>query len=216
MTASCLTPINEYREGSIGIPFPDTFYKVVFVGTSEEVPYGTDGEICISGPSVMKGYNNEPEETDNVLKVHDDGRSWLHTGDAGMMDEEGFIYFRQRIKRMIISSGYNIYPSQIENILDSHPLVKCSCVIGIPDDIRIQSVKAFVVLNDHAADDDTAKKKILEYCKDNISKYAIPSSIEFIDELPKTKVGKVAYTELEKLEMSRKGLAPAEQAGHRF
>jgi len=211
VTASCLTPKNEYRKGSIGIPFPDTFYKIVAVGTTDELPYGTDGEICISGPSVMIGYNNSPEETANVLKVHDDGRLWLHTGDAGMMDEEGFIHFRQRIKRMIISSGYNIYPSQIENVLDSHPMVQCSCVIGIPDDIRVQSVKAFIVLKEGVEGDEVTKLNISRYCKDNIARYAVPSNIEFIDELPKTKVGKVAYTELEKLEMSRKGLAPKEQ-----
>jgi long-chain acyl-CoA synthetase len=211
VTASCLTPIDKYREGSIGIPFPDTFYKVVAVGTTNEVPYGTDGEICISGPSVMIGYNNEPEETASVLRVHDDGRTWLHTGDAGMMDDKGFIYFRQRIKRMIISSGYNIYPSQIENVLDMHPLVQCSCVIGVPDEIRIQSVKAFVVLKEDVTEDDTTKQKIRQYCKEKMVKYAVPSDIEFIDELPKTKVGKVAYTELEKREMSRKGLSPKEQ-----
>ncbi|MDR0334354.1 MAG: AMP-binding protein [Methanomassiliicoccaceae archaeon] len=211
VTASCLTPKNEYRPGSIGIPFPDTFYKVVAVGTTDEVPYGTDGEICISGPSVMIGYNNEPDETANVLKIHDDGRTWLHTGDAGMMDPEGFIYFRQRIKRMIISSGYNIYPSQIENVLDSHPFVQSSCVIGVPDEIRIQSVKAFIVLRGDVREDASTKQKITEHCKENMAKYAVPSSIEFIEELPKTRVGKVAYTELEKLETSRKGLSPQEQ-----
>ncbi|MCL2786163.1 MAG: AMP-binding protein [Methanomassiliicoccaceae archaeon] len=213
VTASCLTPIDEYRTGSIGIPFSDTFYKVVSIGTWDEVPYGTDGEICISGPSVMLGYNNQPEETANILKRHADGRVWLHTGDAGMMDEEGFIYFKQRIKRMIISSGYNIYPSQIENILDSHPLVQCSCVIGIPDDIRVQSVKAFIVLKGDVNGDENTKQLINRYCAEHIARYAIPSKIEFIDELPKTSVGKVAYTELEKLEMSGKGLSPTEQVG---
>jgi len=211
VTASCLTPKHEYRTGSIGIPFPDTFYKVVAVGTTNEVPYGTDGEICISGPSVMIGYNNEKEETANVLKKHADGKLWLHTGDAGMMDADGFIYFRQRIKRMIVSSGYNIYPSQIENVLDAHPMVRSSCVIGVPDEIRIQSVKAFVVLKDDVKDDGSVKQKITEHCKEKIARYAVPSEIEFIEELPKTKVGKIAYTELEKLEMSRKGLSPKEQ-----
>ncbi|MCL2607304.1 MAG: AMP-binding protein [Methanomassiliicoccaceae archaeon] len=211
VTASCLTPINGYRAGSIGIPFPDTFYKIVKIGTDEEVPYGTDGEICISGPSVMIGYNNETEETAAVLKTHDDGKLWLHTGDAGMMDEEGFIFFRQRIKRMIISSGYNIYPSQIENVLDSHPLVQSSCVIGIPDEIRIQRVKAFVVLKEDADATDAMKHDIREYCKESIAKYAVPSNIEFIGELPKTKVGKIAYTELERMEADKKGLSVNER-----
>ena len=204
VTASCLTPINEYREGSIGIPFPDTFYKIVGIGTTDEVPYGTDGEICISGPSVMIGYNGQPEETANVLKMHSDGKLWLHTGDAGMMDEEGFIYFRQRIKRMIISSGYNVYPSQIENVLDAHPSVQCSCVIGVPDEIRIQSVKAFVVLKEGVSADSVTKQKLIDHCRENIARYAAPSDIEFMDELPMTKVGKVAYTELEELELSRR------------
>jgi long-chain acyl-CoA synthetase len=213
VTASCLTPKDEYRTGSIGIPFSDTFYKIVEIGTEDEVPYGTDGEICISGPSVMIGYTNQPEETANVLRRHADDRLWLHTGDAGMMDEEGFIYFRQRIKRMIISSGYNIYPSQIENVLDSHPFVHCSCVIGVPDDIRVQSVKAFIVLKDGIDGSEAAKKNIIDYCKEHIIRYAVPSKIDFISELPKTKVGKVAYSELEKLEMSNKGLSPTEQVG---
>ena len=211
VTASCLTPKNEYREGSIGIPFPDTFYKVVSLGTEDELPYGTDGEICISGPSVMIGYANQPEETLNTLRLHKDGRQWLHTGDAGMMDEEGFIHFKQRIKRMIISSGYNIYPSQIENVLDSHPFVRCSCVIGVPDDIRVQSVKAFIVLKDGIGGNDVTKQNIIEFCRENMIRYAVPSKVEFLSELPKTKVGKVAYTELEKLEMSNKGLSPTEQ-----
>ena len=209
VTASCLTPINEYRTGSIGIPFPDTFYKIVDVGTENEVPYGTDGEICISGPSVMIGYNREPEETSGVLRTHDDGNLWLHTGDMGMMDGEGFIYFKQRIKRMIISSGYNVYPNQIETVLDSHPCVRSSCVIGVPDEIKGQSVKAYVVLRDGVKGDDEARRNIRQYCKENIARYAVPSNIEFIGELPMTKVGKVAYKELEDLEKGKKDLSAA-------
>jgi long-chain acyl-CoA synthetase len=211
VTASCLTPIDEYRTGSIGIPFPDTFYKIVAIGTTDEVPYGTDGEVCISGPSVMIGYNNEKEETESVLKVHADGKTWLHTGDAGMMDKEGFIYFRQRLKRMIVSSGYNIYPSQIENVLDSHPFVQSSCVIGVPDDIRIQSVKAFVVLKEGTDDGEGTKHKLIAHCKNNIARYAVPEEVEFIETLPMTKVGKVAYTELERLAIDKKGLSASEQ-----
>ena len=108
VTASCLTPVNRYKEGSIGLPFPDTFYKIVKPGTEEEVPYGEEGEICLSGPTVMIEYINNPEETANTLRRHKDGLKWIHTGDLGMMDEEGFVYFRQRIKRMIITSGYNV------------------------------------------------------------------------------------------------------------
>ena len=150
VTASCLTPVNRYKEGSIGLPFPDTFYKIVKPGTEEEVPYGEEGEICLSGPTVMIEYINNPEETANTLRRHKDGLKWIHTGDLGMMDEEGFVYFRQRIKRMIITSGYNVYPSRIENILDAHELVHMSCVIGVPDPYKMQKVVAFVVLRPEA------------------------------------------------------------------
>ena len=203
VTASCLTPKNEHRVGSIGIPFPDTLYKIVKIGTAEAVPYGQEGEICISGPSVMIGYVDEPEETADTLRKHADGRVWLHTGDLGVMDEEGFVYFKQRFKRMIISSGYNIYPSQIENILDMHPAVYSSCAIGISDDLRQQVVKAFVVLKKDIEKNDAVIKDIKNHCYENISRYAVPKEIEIIDEMPRTKVGKVAYTELEAYERSK-------------
>ena len=133
VTASCLTPYDMYREGSIGLPFPDTYYKIVKVGTTDELPYGEEGEICLCGPSVMIEYVNQPEETANVLKRHADGHTWLHTGDLGTMDSDGFIYFKQRLKRLIITSGYNVYPSQVENAIDAHEKVLMSCVIGVPD-----------------------------------------------------------------------------------
>lgn len=172
VTASCLTPLHLQKEGSIGQPFPDTYYKIVDVGTNIEVPYGTEGEICISGPSVMLGYLDQPEETANTLRVHGDGRVWLHTGDLGTMDEDGFIYFKQRIKRMIITSGYNVYPSQIENILDGFESVQMSCVIGVPDPYKVQKVKAFVMLKSGYEPSEETKQSILAYCKKNIAKYA--------------------------------------------
>ncbi len=203
VTASCLTPKDTYKEGSIGVPFPDTFYKIVRVGTTEEVPYGEEGEICVSGPSVMLGYNNNPAETANTLRTHDDGRVWLHTGDLGMMDEEGFVYFRQRIKRMIITSGYNVYPSQVENIIDAHPSVLMSCVIGVRDPYKMEKIKAFVVLRPGIEKTPAVKKEILDYCRGHIAKYALPYAIEFRDELPKTLVGKVAYRKLEEEEANK-------------
>ncbi len=198
VTASCLTPYNVEKEGSIGFPYPDTYYMIAKVGTNEELPYGEDGEICISGPSVMRGYLNRPEENANTLKLHNDGRIWLHTGDLGTMDENGFIYFKQRIKRMIITSGYNVYPSQIENIIDAHEAVQLSCVIGVKDPLKIQKVKAFIVLKDGYQADSETKESIFAHLKANVAKYAMPYDIEFRKELPKTLVGKIAYTELEK------------------
>ena len=197
VTASCLTPRKYARTGSIGVPFPDTYYKIVQVGTTEEVEPGNEGEICLSGPTVMLGYMDNPEETAQTLKVHGDGKTWLHTGDLGYMDADGFVYFKQRLKRMIISSGYNIYPSQLENIIDGHEKVLLSCVIGVKDAYRGQRVKAYVVPAPGVTPTEELKQEILTYCAGQIAKYAMPRELEFRTELPKTLVGKVAYRVLE-------------------
>lgn len=204
VTASCLTPTGLAKEGSIGIPFPDTYYKIVKPGTVEEVPYGEEGEITLSGPTVMLCYYNKPEETANTLRKHADGRIWLHTGDLGKMDEDGFIYFRGRIKRMIITSGYNVYPAQLENILDAHDFVHMSCIIGVPDPYKMQKVKAFVMLKPGVAPNEETKQTLLDYCRKYVAKYAMPYDIEFRDELPKTLVGKVAYRVLEEEEAKKR------------
>ena len=203
VTASCLTPKDYNRTGSIGVPFPDTYYKIVKPGTTEELDPNIEGEICISGPSVMVCYVDNEEETRNTLRRHGDGRIWLHTGDLGKMDEDGFVYFSQRIKRMIITSGYNVYPGQLENVIDGHPKVLLSCVIGVKDAYKMQKVKAFVVLCPGIEPSDEVKKEILDYCRGHIAKYAMPYDIEFRTELPKTLVGKVAYRVLEEEEAER-------------
>lgn len=203
VTASCLTPVNKEKEGSIGIPYPDTYYMICEPGTNNPVPFGQDGEICLRGPSVMQGYLNMPEETAQTLRTHEDGNIWLHTGDLGFMDEEGFIYFKQRIKRMIITSGYNVYPSQLENIIDGHDMVEMSCVIGVKDDYKMQKIKAFVVLKAGIEESEAVKASIMEHCRKNIAKYALPYEIEVRKELPKTLVGKIAYTVLEKEEAEK-------------
>ncbi|MBE7007680.1 MAG: long-chain fatty acid--CoA ligase [Ruminococcaceae bacterium] len=205
--ACCLTPPHMHKEGSIGLPFPDTFFKIVEPGTDREVPYGEEGEIVIAGPTVMREYMNQPEETAQTLRRHADGFTWLYTGDLGAMDEEGFVFFRGRAKRMIISSGYNVYPSQIENILDAHEAVQMSCVIGVPDTYRMQKVKAFVKLKAGYLPDEETKQSILAYCRKHIAKYAMPYDVEFREELPKTLVGKVAYRMLEEEERAKAGQA---------
>ncbi len=203
VTACCLTPVTGAREGSIGIPFPDTYIKIVEPGTDKELPYGTEGEILLAGPSVMMEYMKHPEETAETLRVHADGLKWVYTGDLGVMDADGFVYFKGRAKRMIISSGYNVYPAQIENILDAHAKVQMSCVIGVPDSYKMQKVKAFVKLNPGVDANDATKQDIMDYCRKNIAKYAMPYDIEFRDELPKTLVGKVAYRVLEQEELAK-------------
>ena len=203
VTACCLTPPHMFKEGSIGVPFPDTFIKIVKPGTDEELPYGEEGEILLAGPTVMKEYMNHPEETAQTIRTHADGLRWVYTGDLGTMDEEGFIYFKGRAKRMIISSGYNVYPGQLENILDAHEKVHMSCVIGVPDAYRMQAVKAFIMLKEGVPATEETREEIMAYCRKNIAKYAMPREIEFRDELPKTLVGKVAYRVLEEEEAAK-------------
>lgn len=203
VTACCLTPPHMFKEGSIGLPFPDTFIKIVEPGTERELPYGEEGEILLAGPTVMKEYMKHPKETALTLRRHSDGLTWVYTGDLGTMDSEGFIFFRGRAKRMIISSGYNIYPGQVENVLDSHELVQMSCVIGVPDPYRMQKVKAFVTLKPGVSADDKTKQILMDYCRKHIAKYAMPYDIEFKDDMPKTLVGKVAYRILEEEELAK-------------
>lgn len=203
VTASCLTPIHTAVEGSIGLPMPDMFYKIVEPGTENELPYGETGEICLAGPTVMLGYLDQPEETANTLRTHADGMTWVHTGDLGSMDDRGFVYFKQRLKRIIITNGYNVYPSQLENAFDAHEKVHMSCIIGVPDPIKKQKVKAFIMLKPGIKPSDDVKSELMEYAKKNISKYALPYDIEFREDLPKTLVGKVAYRKLEEEELSK-------------
>ena len=207
VTACCLTPVNKAKEGSIGIPFPDTYIKIVKPGTDEELPYGEEGEILLAGPTVMKEYIKHPEETAQTLRRHADGLTWVYTGDLGVMDSEGFIYFRGRSKRMIISSGYNIYPAQLENIFDANELVQMSCVIGVPDPYRMHRPKVFVTLKPGVEASEETRKAIMDYAARHIAKYAMPKELEFRDSLPRTLVGKVAYRQLEEEEEAKRKAA---------
>ena len=197
VSACCLTPPHMHKEGSIGLPFPDTYMKIVKPGTDEELPYGVEGEILLAGPAVMKEYANNPEETAQTLRKHADGLTWVYTGDLGFMDEQGFIYFKGRAKRMIVASGYNVYPAQIENVLDAHADVQMSCVIGVPDAYRMQKIKAFVQLAPGVPAGGDTRRRLMEHCRKHIAKYALPYEIEFRETLPKTQIGKVAYRVLE-------------------
>ncbi len=197
VAASCLMPRHLTRAHSVGIPFPDTFYKIVRTGTQQEVAPGEDGEICISGPTVMLGYLNSPKDTAATLQTHADGKVWLHTGDLGSMDADGFVYFRQRIKHMIVTSGYNVYPAQIEDVLRRHPQVDQCCCIGVADAYRGQRIRAYVVLAHGTAPNEACKQSLLSHCAQHIAKYALPRELIFRADLPQTPLGKVDCRALE-------------------
>lgn len=203
VTGIMSTPLDGYREGSVGIPFPDMLAKVVGIGTTEEVCVGQEGELCVSGPAVMLGYLEQPDETAAVLKKHTDGRVWLHTGDIFTMDQDGYFYFKLRLKRMIKSSGMNVYPVQVEDLLDRHPAVQAACVIGVPDETQVERVKAVIVLKDKSKASPELAQELIAHCQKHLIKWSCPRDVEFRDSLPLTKVGKIAYTELEKEEIEK-------------
>jgi long-chain acyl-CoA synthetase len=208
------TPVGEYRDGSIGLPLADILAGICRIGTSEELSPGEEGEICIAGPPVMMGYLDEPEATREVLRVHADGRTWLHTGDLGRMDRDGFFYFSARLKRMIKSSGFNVYPAQVEAVLYQHPLVAEACVIGVPDPEQVERVKAVVVLKDPAKANAAMEKTLIELCRASLIKWSCPREVEFRRELPKTRVGKIDYKVLVAEHVDRIGGKVADSAPH--
>lgn len=178
-------PINGQRvKGSIGLPIPMTYYKIVDLDKGDtEVPVGVPGELCIKGPQVMLGYWSRPEETANSLR---DG--WLYTGDIATMDENGYTYIVDRKKDMVITSGYNVYPREIEEVLYSYPKVQEAAAIGIPDHTRGEVLKAFIVLKEG---EQCTKEEIINYCRKQLAKYKVPKQVEFRTSLPKSTVGKV-------------------------
>ncbi|UPM52710.1 long-chain-fatty-acid--CoA ligase [Gottfriedia acidiceleris] len=172
------------KPGTVGIPYPSTDSKIVDLASGlDEVPVGEIGELIIKGPQVMKGYWNLPEETANTIR---DG--WLYTGDIASVDEDGYVSILDRKKDMIIASGYNVYPREIEEVIYEHPYVKEAVVIGVPDSYRGETVKAVIVLKE---DKHITLEEMKEYCKNHLATYKVPRIIEFRKELPKTNVGKI-------------------------
>ncbi len=186
--------IPEY--GSIGVPFPGC-YVGIFSPEDEEVPYGEEGEICISGPNVMLGYYNNEKETNAALHIHEDGNVWLHSGDLGKMNENGFIKYTGRLKRLIVTSGYNVYPVQIEELLETHPAIMQATVVGIPHPYKQQVPKAFIVLNKGYKESETLINELKELVDKNLPKYSKIYEYEFRKSLPKTMVGKVDFRRLQ-------------------
>lgn len=203
MTETCpvthMNPFNPAKRkvGSVGIPVPDTIAKIVDIETgTKEMPIGVEGELLVKGPQVMKGYHNRPDATAETIR---DG--WLHTGDIAKMDEDGYFYIVDRIKDMIISGGYNVYPRDIEEVLYEHPKVMEACSIGVPHKHRGEAVKAFIVLKESET---ATAKELIEFCEKHLAKYKLPTEIEFRDELPKTNVGKILRKDLRKEELQKR------------
>ncbi len=179
------------RPGTIGLPFPDTDMKVVDVETgTRELPLGEAGELCISGPQVMKGYWNNPDETARALRADATGRIWFHTGDVASVDAEGFTSIVQRKKDMIIVDGFNVYPSEVEAVLYTHPAIRLAAVIGIPDPYHGEVVKACVAFKAGATG---TPDEIIDFCRTNLTEYKVPRSVEVRETLPMSAVGKILY-----------------------
>jgi long-chain acyl-CoA synthetase len=179
------------KPGTIGVPFPDTDMKVVDVETGmSEMPLGAAGELCISGPQVMKGYWNKPEETADVLRADQTGRIWFHTGDIAVVDADGYTSIVQRKKDMIIVDGFNVYPSEVEAVLYSHPAVRLAAVIGVPDPYHGEAVRACIALKAGAT---ATAEEIITFCRSSLTEYKIPRSVEVRDTLPMSAVGKILY-----------------------
>ncbi len=194
------------REGSIGIPVPSTDARIADVATGEdEMPVGESGELVVQGPQVMKGYWNMPEETASTIK-----NGWLYTGDIARMDEEGYFYIVDRKKDMIVASGYNVYPREIEEILFEHPDVAEAVAVGVPDEYRGESVKAFVVKRTGS---DLTEEELVAFCKERLAAYKAPKSVEFRDALPKSTVGKILRRVLADEERERVGMGTQTATG---
>ena len=185
--------------GSVGIPLARVNCKIVEPGTTNELSYGQEGEICFSGPTMMIGYYKHPEATNDIIKIHSNGERWLHTGDLGYLNEDGVLFVSGRIKRILITrdrngQGTKMFPDRIEKVIYSHPNVQLCCVIGIPDEIRVNYPKAFVVLKKESLD---AKNEIKKLCEKSLPEYMVPMEIAILDDLPRTPAGKIDYRKLE-------------------
>ena len=202
LTESCAAVIAtldvEDKHSNIGIPFPGNDVCFVKPNTIEEVEIGEEGEICISGPTIMEGYLNNEEENKTTLQLHNDGKIWLHTGDLGKVDENGIIHYIQRLKRMIISSGFNVYPAQIEKVLKTDSRIDNCVVVGQPHPYKVEVPVAYIVLKKDVKKDSKLKKELKALCIKNLARHSIPSKFEFKDELPKTLIGKIDFKSLQK------------------
>ncbi len=194
-TSNITITMDESINDSIGIPYPNIIIKI-FDKELNECKTSSIGEICVSGPVIMKEYLDDPDETNKILKKHKDKKIWLHTGDLGYIDDKGIIHFKSSLKRVIISNGNEIYPNEIENIILMHPYVQSCFIAGVPHPYKKEVVKAYIVLKDKLVLNSEIKKSIREYCEKNIASYALPYAYAYRKELPKTISGKISYQDL--------------------
>ena len=180
------------KEGSAGLPLPDVELRIVSLeDPSQEVAPGESGELVIKGPTIISTYWNQPEETENAIR-----NGWLFTGDIACMDEEGWVFIKERKKDLIITNGFNVYPKEIDEVLHSHPRIKEACTIGVPDPERGEMVKSYIVIKQGK---DVRPEEIVAYCREYLAGYKVPKAIEFIEALPKTVVGKPSRLALRSL-----------------
>lgn len=198
LAALSLSVAENYKSRTIGKPLIGTEMCIVEPGTVNVLPAGEDGELCVSGPTVMIGYRNNPQETENTLRVHADGKTWLHTGDMAMIDESGFVHYKLRIKRMMITSGFNVYPTQIEGVIEELDFVEKCVVVSIPHQYKKEVAKAFIVLKNGKEKSKETEEEIRAYCKKKLMHYSVPYKYEFVDLLPKTAYNKIDFMKLQK------------------
>ncbi len=198
LAALCLSVGENYKSRTIGKPLIGTEMCIVEPGTTNVLPAGEDGELCVSGPTVMIGYRNNPEETKNALRVHDDGKTWLHTGDMAAIDEDGFVHYKLRIKRMMITSGFNVYPTQIEGVVEELDFVEKCVVVSVPHQYKKEVAKAYIVLKNGKEKNEATTEEIRAHCKKKLMHYSVPYKYEYVDLLPKTAYNKIDFMKLQK------------------
>ncbi len=198
LAALSLSVGDNYKSRTIGKPIIGTDMCIVEPGTDNLLPAGEDGELCVSGPTVMIGYRNDPIETKNTLHVHADGKVWLHTGDMATIEKDGFVRYKLRIKRMMITSGFNVYPTQIERVVEELDFVEKCVVVSVPHPYKKEVAKAYIILNNGKEKSKETQNEIREYCKKKLMHYSVPYKYEFVDILPKTAYNKIDFMKLQK------------------
>ena len=198
LAALSLSVADNYKSRTIGKPLIGTEMCIVEPGTTNVLPADTDGELCVSGPTVMIGYRNNPEETANTLRTHADSKIWLHTGDMASIDSDGFVHYKLRIKRMMITSGFNVYPTQIECVVEQLDFVDKCVVVPIPHQYKKEVAKAYIVLKNGKEKNAETENEIREHCKKKLMHYSVPYKYEFVDLLPKTAYNKIDFMKLQR------------------